>query len=122
MTTRILPPSEWARLEGTEAESVWPVLNPETTSIVVVEQDGQIIGCHVLYYVLHADGLWIHPDHRGKSSVGRRLWAGVRGMVRASGVTGLVTSAMDERVCGLLEHVGAVPLPGQHFVIPMGVK
>jgi hypothetical protein len=29
---------------------------------------------------------------------------------------------MDERVCGFLEHVGAVPLPGQHFVIPMGVK
>jgi hypothetical protein len=107
---------------NTEAEAIWPTLDPATASIVVVEDDGQIVGCHVLYYVLHADGLWIHPDHRGKTSVGRRLWAGVQRLVRAHRVPGLVTAAIDERVCGLLTHVGAVPLPGQHFVIPMRSK
>ena len=81
MTTRILPPEEYSRLAGTEAATVWPQLTA-AARVVVVEQDGQILGCHILQPVLHAECLWIHPDHRGKTSAPGRLWRAVQRAVR----------------------------------------
>lgn len=116
--TRVLPLDEWTRLAGTEAEAVWPHLDPRRTSIVVVERAGVIVGCHILSWVLHAECLWIHTAHRGRSSVARRLWTAVKHVARDRwGVRSVVTSAVDDRVRGLLAHVGAHPLPGTAYVI-----
>lgn len=120
MKARILPTTEWPRLVGTEAETVWPHLDPARTSIVVVEHDGAIVGCHVLSWLLHAECLWIHPDHRGRSSVARRLWASVKQTARdVWHAHAIVTGACDDRVRALLQHVGAEPLPGEMYVIRM---
>lgn len=121
MTSRILPPEEWERLDGTEAETIWPMLDRAKTQIVVVEQDGEIVGCHVLLLVLHAECLWVHPAHRGKSSVARRLWAAVQQTARDTfRVRTIATAACSDEVRELLRHVGAVTLPGTHHVIPVG--
>lgn len=117
MTTRILPPDEWPRLEGTEAEQVWPLLNPATTRIVVVEQDGAIVGCQVLMAVTHAECLWIHPDHRRRASVGRRLISAVHHAAAELGLAALATSALDDGVRRLLVRLGARVLPGTHYMI-----
>lgn len=119
MESRILPVAEWPRLVGTEAESIWPSLDPERTRIVVVEREGEIVGCHVLTWVLHAECLWTADAARGRGGVARRLWATVQRTIREMGASGVVTSALDERVKGLLAHVGAIPLPGDHFVIAL---
>lgn len=119
MTSRILPQNEWPRLAGTEAESVWPYLDPSRSWVVVVEDDGEIVGCHVLAYVLHAECLWVHPDHRGKASVARRLWATVRKIAQAVGAPTLATAARNETVRELLEHIGAIHLDGEHYSIPL---
>lgn len=123
MTSRILPPEEWPNLRGTEAETIWPALNPsrDRTQIVVVEQDGEIIGCHVLTLVLHAECLWIHPAHRGKAGVARRLWARViRTAHCVFQARTIATAATSDDVRKLLTHVGAIDLPGTHHVIPLG--
>lgn len=119
MTTRILPPEEWHKLDGSEAEPLYPLLNPETAQVVVVEDGDRIVGCHVLMWVLHAECLWIHPHHRGKSSVGRRLWDAVQRTARRAGVHALMTAACDDTVRGLLAHVGAQQVPGEHFMVPL---
>lgn len=119
MTTRILPPDEWPRLVGTEAEQLWPLLDPSTARVVVVEHDGAIVGCHVLMQVVYAECLWVHPDHRGKSSVARRLWSGVQETARGLGVHAVATHAIDDTVRGLLAHVGAVRVPGDAYMVPV---
>lgn len=120
MTTRVLPKEEWPRLKGTEAERVWPLLDPGKTSIVVVERDGVIVGCHVLTWYLHAECLWIAPADRGLASVGRRLWSMVQQIaIQRCGVTSVITGAVDDRVRGLLAHVGATQLPGDQYVVPV---
>lgn len=121
MRSRILPPVEWPRLAGTEAETIWPALNPARTRIVVVEQDGQIVGCHVLSLVLHAECLWIHPAHRGRTGVARRLWGAVLQTARCVfQAQTIATAATSDDVRRLLTHVGAIDLPGTHHVIPLG--
>lgn len=118
MTPRMLPYAEWSRLVGTEAEEVWPHLDPLKSHVIVLEEDGQIIACHVLMQVLHAECLWVHPDHR-QPAVSRTLWNAVQTHARSLGATTLATAANDDRVMRLLAYVGAIKLPGEHYVIPL---
>lgn len=115
MTSRILPPEEWAKLQGTEIGPVWDRL-PAGARPVVVEHEGAIVGVHVLLPIWHVEGLWIAPAYRGRTSVARRLWMAVKAEAAALGLARVVTAAADERVCGLLAHVGAEALP-PHFVV-----
>lgn len=117
MTTRILPRDEYHRLHGTEADGVIAQI-PEDATVVVVERDGAIVGCHVLSRVLVAECLWIAPGARGRGGVARRLWAEVRRVAREHWKASvLMTTATDDRVRRLLAHVGATKLPGEQYVI-----
>jgi hypothetical protein len=116
-TTRILPPEEWPRLAGTEAEAVWPHLDPNLTMVLVVEHEGAIVGTWVLVRVLHAECLWIAPAHRQRTSVARHLWGCLRAIARRLGVPAVVTAAVNDDTRRLLDHVNAERLPGDHYVM-----
>lgn len=120
MTSRILPEAEYHKLAGTEAERLVPLLTPDSR-VVVVEQDGTVVGCHVLQVILHAECLWVHPDHRGKASVARRLWSRVRSEVREHyGLPGFITMAVSAPVRQLLAHVDATHVVGETYFVPVG--
>lgn len=114
---RILPREEYDRLIGTEAEQVWPHLK-DTDVVVVVEDGGRIVACHVLMQMWHLECLWVAPDRR-KSMVGGRLWAKVQQTAKSMGLSALWTSAISDEVRDLLAHVGAEELPGRHYRVPM---
>jgi tellurite resistance-related uncharacterized protein len=117
VTTRLLPLDEWPKLAGTEAETVWPLLDPLTSHVLVVEDNDAIVGAWVLLSVLHAECLWIAPAHRGKTAVARRLWAFMQRTARALGAPAVATAAMTDDVRKLLEHVGATKVPGDHYAM-----
>lgn len=116
MTTRVLPIEEWYRLAHTELGSVLDRLSG--ANVMVVEHDGQIIGCWALMLAVHAEGVWIHPAHRGKGSVARRLWSGMRSLAASFGASSVITGARDSSVCALLENHGAQKLP-QEYVLSL---
>lgn len=106
MRTRVLPVEEWPRLKHTDAETVWPMLDPDRTLIVVVEDDGLIVAHHILSFVLHAECLWVHPDYR-KGLAGGRLWQAVKRAVLAGMRTrGFWTAAETDEVKALIAKVG----------------
>ncbi len=116
MTTRILPPAEWYRLQGTELETVWPVWQPDAATVLVVEEAGQIVGCWAFFSVVHAEGVWIAPAHRGRGGVTRALVRGMREFARTRGVRAIVTGCLSPLVARLLAHWHAVKLPGDLYV------
>lgn len=120
MITRILPPREWPRLAGTELGDAWEHLSPKDVSMLVVEQDGVIVGCWCVLRYVHVEGLWIHPDHRKRGSVGRRLLRGMRQAARELGARFVFTGALGDDVRGLIAHIGGTKLPGEAYVIPVG--
>lgn len=102
---------------GTEAEQLWPHLDPSRSSVVVVEAGEQIVGCAVLFHVLHADCVWIHPDHQRRAAVARRLWWGVEQTARDTWHARTVAVGATLTVMAkFLRRVGAIRLPGEHFV------
>ena len=50
------------------------VPDPRTSSVVVAEDNGEIVGFWCAFNAVHLEPLWIDPDHRQKAAVGRGLW------------------------------------------------
>lgn len=117
--TRMLPFAEYPRLDGTELEAVWPHLGPQDAQITVVESEGQIVACWALLRVWHLEGLWIHPEHRQRVVIARRLWLGVRRLAQKLGIARAATAALTDDVRGMLATAGALKLPGDHYVLPL---
>lgn len=119
LVTRILPPAEYPRLADTESAEFIPLLT-ESSKVLVIEDDGRIVGCEIFQLILHGEGLWIHPDYRGKTSVARRLWVGMKKTVKEHfGVQWFATSAATPQVHDLLVHVGAVRVPVENYMVPV---
>jgi hypothetical protein len=97
MTDRILPPEEWHRLAGTEIGPILDRFTPARTAMLVVEEEGEIVGCWALLLVAHAEGVWISPAYRGGVAVARRLWRGMRRLVTGIGHCGFITGVSDEK-------------------------
>lgn len=119
-TTRILPPSEWHRLAGTEVESIVPGLVPEHTAVLVVERDGAIVGTWVLMRMAHVECFWVAPQHRGKAGVAGRLLRSMRGLLHEWGVSAPITGSVTPEVTSMIERLGGIRLPGEHFALPLG--
>jgi hypothetical protein len=118
MITRILPPAEWPRLVNTEAGPALKYLDPAESNIVVVEDGGRIIGCWSVLRLVHLEGLWIDPAYRHSPSVARRLFRATWRVVRRLAPQWVMTAAATADVKALLvEHVGAVAIPGEMFVV-----
>lgn len=119
MTTRILPPSEWPRLAGTELETVYPHMDPDQSDVVVVEQDGRIVACWALLRVYHVEGLWVAPEYRKRGRAGWRLLEAMRGLCRRVGARAVCTAACTPEVARLITQLRGVPLPGDQYMLPM---
>jgi hypothetical protein len=115
---RILPPEEWHRLKGTEAEAVWPYLYPKNTSIIVSEVGDRIIATWVLMRVVHAECIWIDPEYRG-SIVWRGIMRTAREVAKGWGVGQLITGSISQYVTDLILRLGGYPVPCQSFVLPL---
>lgn len=120
MRTRILPPDEWPRLKGTEAEKVWPRFDPSNTRVLVVEDEaGEIVATWALLRVVHAECIWVAPKHRGAFKVARRLLRGLREIAAEWGAKRVLTGSVSPEVTALIEKVGGKPMPCDLFVLPV---
>ena len=119
MVARTLPPAQWEMLDGTELEDVWKHLDPKTARVVVIEDEGAIIACWALFPLYHVEGIYIHPDHRGRGRVLKHLMEHMGAVAESEGVTHVTTGCLSDQVRELLEHFGAVEVPGQQFTFPV---
>jgi len=106
-------------LAGTEAETVWPHLNPENTRVLVVEDGEEIVGAWLLLRTVHAECLWIAPSHRGVFGVAKRLLRGMRELAMAWGVDRVITGSVSPHVTDLIKRFGGKPMPCESFVLPL---
>lgn len=119
MTSRILPAEEWAKLEEVGAETVWPLLDPARAQILVIEDEGQIVGTLTLMSVLHAECLWIKPSHRRGYGVMKRLLDGMWSAAQGAGAKALWSGSVSDTMTNILHRLGASEVPGRAFVFPV---
>lgn len=107
MTARVLPKAEWSRLEGTQLETVVPIL-PDGATVMVVESDGAIVGCAALYPLWHVEGLELRVP-----TAARPLLELIRAQTAA--LPAVVSWAQNPIVGEFLTRLGGEVMPGQHF-------
>ena len=86
---------------------------------VTAALDGDdVVGIWVTAYALHAEPIWIRPDFRGHPVVIRRLWDGVKGIVKHMGLGGVVGVIPDDvpEDKRIAEWLDAKPLPGKIYL------
>lgn len=119
MTSRILPPDEWAKLDDVGAETIWKLLDPEKAQILVIEDEGQIVGTLTLMSVVHAECVWIKPSHRKGYGVMKRLLDEMWTTARGAGATALWAGSVSDTMTNILHRIGASEVPGRSFVFPV---
>ncbi len=119
MLSRLLPPEEWHRLEGTEAGSAWRYFNPDNTRILVIEEGGEIVATWTMLRVVHAECLWVRPSHKGAFGVAMRLFRGMRRLATEWGARAVVTGSVSPEVTDLIRRFGGEPMPCESFVLPV---
>ncbi len=118
MTIRELPAAEWSKVAHLDLGQFLAAIVPDSATVLVVEHEGEVIGCWATVTLLHAEGIWVHPDHQKKGSVGRRLWQGMRRIAERYGVSSVITGAVDPSVAAqILRHRGQALPPA--FVLPV---
>ncbi len=117
LSTRILPRDEWWRLTATGLD---PDSLPESAQVAVVEQDGEIVGRVAGMVYLHAEVIWLAPEHRKRVGAWRWLIRGFWSIADSLGAHGAWAAALSPEMQHVLERLHAQPLPGDHFIIPRG--
>jgi hypothetical protein len=118
LTSRELPWQEWPKLAGTGLEAGLGRLAPSFAKVVVVEDEsGAVVACWAAMLMVHAEGLWIAPEHRLQVGVAVRLWRQMKRAVRAFGASSVMTGADRDDIAQLLEAHGGVKVPMQEYVL-----
>lgn len=81
-------------------------------------EGAEIVGIWVTTWALHAEPVWIREDHRKHPAIIRRMWDGVKKIVRdmdLGGVVGIIPDAVpvDRRIA---EWLGAEKIPGNIYL------
>ncbi len=86
--------------------------------VVIVEEEGRIIGLCGLSTQIHWDPWFVDPAHQGKAAAFRSLIAGGLEILRECGITGVHTTVPAERedLMELVERFGFIPAPGKLFI------
>lgn len=115
MMSRVLPVTEWARLDATSLAPFWRAqLDPRFCEVLVVEDGGEIVAQLVLVQMVHAECC----ENRGGTGAMRLLWTAMQDRVRATGASAVWAAAVDAPMSDLLEN-HAERLPGDHYLLRM---
>ncbi len=117
VTERLLPPAEWSRLAGGLLDPAYKTFTP-SDKVIVIEEDGRIVGHTWLAQHWHLEGTWIHPMYRGKVTVGRRLLRSIRRLFRALHIGEVYMMAYTAENATLCRKMGqAVHLNCENFAV-----
>lgn len=86
---RILPEDEYPRLLDFEPFASGGLPNPLYNRIIVAELDGPggaIIAFWMVMTCVHTEPIWVHPAHRSRPGLIRRLWLTVLGILQEADV------------------------------------
>lgn len=120
MTVRILPPSEWHRLNGQSISELLPFVRPADVVIIAAEDDDRIVALWAVARLVHFEGAWIDADYRRRP----KMIADV--MRRAYEVAGhwtdrvVLTAATSDDVRAIIEsHLNGVKVPMDSYIVPI---
>lgn len=78
LSSRLLNNDEWHKLEAFKEHFGGFPPSPHQADIVVVEDEGVIVGILTLETVIHIGPMWTHPKYRSGGVLARLVKAGIK--------------------------------------------
>lgn len=116
---RVLPVHEWPKLSNVPCDTPWWLFDPIQTRVLVVEHGESIVGTVSLLPFVHAECLWIAPEHRKRGHAARRLLRAVYQHAIAMKASRIWSGSVSEQMTSILYRLGAVKIPGFSYVFPV---
>lgn len=120
MIARVLPESEWHRLdEQGDIPPLFAALLPKHTEVIVVEDGDRIVGRMMVMRLTHLEGAWIQQEHRNAGVVGSLLRQSIESSKEWSDKW-VIGGAQDDRMRDILERLGGVKMPCEFYALGIG--
>jgi len=101
-----MPIADYRALECAEPLPMLPV-----DSLVIAAVDGEtVLGRTTLTNMVHLEGTWVHPEHRG-GTLGVRLIREAERQAREIGLTGLLAYTPDTKIGEYMQRMGYERIP-----------
>ena len=120
MIARVLDPSEWGKLEVTGNEPMHAYVPEEKMSVVVVEDEGAIVGTITIMQVTHLESAWISPSYRGNAGVVSKLLKATFEESRKVSGGWVMCQSTSDSWSDILKRLGGVKIPVETFIIGKG--
>jgi hypothetical protein len=115
-TVSILPPERYAELEVQFTEMGGPLPQPETSYIVVAEEDGEIKAFWVMQAAVHIEPCWVKPEERDRTGFFyKQLMPAMLATLQADGTRSFFAFADRDEIANYLLRIGLQPLPYVSF-------
>ncbi len=115
---RELAPDEFGKLAPLPLGQ--SLLSPEGSAVAVVEVAGRIIATWAALTTIHAEGCWIEPEYRGNPAVTQALVTAFYQLLAARGIPAVLTVTQTPDTDALAVKLGAQPIHGQLWLLPVG--
>lgn len=120
MTARLLSHSEWPTVPGPFLPSVLTDVSPDGCQVFGVEKGGEVVGTVAVMTVVHLEGLWVHPEHRGPGIVRSLMEAAARAAKETTRHGWVFACIGSEEMAGYVERSGGTEVPVVLYVLPLG--
>lgn len=118
MSVRVLPASEWDRLP--ETPHIAYAVPPQDSRLVVLEENGEIVGTLFVARVTHFENLWLSPSKRGNAKAAMELVEEAYRQARSFGSTWAWGASDTDKASAIIKRVGGKELAVKTFIIPIG--
>jgi hypothetical protein len=114
LSSRVLPEAEWGRLKDL------PPMGPLSWPVVAEDETGEIRGYWIVMTAVHVEPIWIDPRFRGNAGMLRKLWRGVRGVLKELNCKFAVAVVMrDNPPTHAIERLGFQKVNGDLWYAPV---
>ena len=111
LTVRAVPHEEWPTIQGLPYDL--SRIDPMFAILVVVEENGVVVGGWMALNTVHLEGLYIAADHRHVAGVAGRLFAGMVDALQRVGTREVLTMTEDPIVRAMALRAGFDLVPGE---------
>jgi len=115
----ILPPAEWGRIKLELPESPLAKLEKFEDlegAVIVVEQEGRLVGHWPLILTWHAEPLYLAPSHRKSGPALKHLLEGLFLSMAQMEINAAVVIIEDPVLQEAASRLGFQPIPGQLYI------
>jgi hypothetical protein len=111
-TVSLLAPERYSELEPIFEEYGGTLPNPDTSYVIVAEEDGEILAFWVVQAQVHIEPFWVSPAARGRSGLfAKQMIPHILAALKADGAEEFFAFAPDDAIFDYLARLGLEPLP-----------